>query len=588
MSDLGQDYWHKKLRPVVKLSGATLDETSLDALVMVKVELGYRVAGRATLRFADPAFAFASTPPAFADPVVVTVDGTEVFSGKVTGFGIEARDEFTQDFVVVAHDSAYALARSTKVRSLSQQSVSNVVSTIAGECGMTASCSGGTHVYEGVFHAGTALELLDELTAREGLDWWVTGTTLHVAAPPSSGATVTLTRWDVHSLSVRASALPSTKTVVTGWDPATKKVVTGEESSGSPDAASSNTHTPTIYAGTRMNVAATLSTTVPSPTTQAEAKNLAKAYQSAENATALTVRGVVTMSPSIALGGSVQLTECGPANGTYPVTEVEHVWTQTSFRTTFSAGERRPTSLADSLGGRERSTLVGRSGLVVGIVTNNKDPKSWGRVKVKFPTLDDAVETDWARVATPGGGKSRGVFFVPEVNDEVLVAFENGDLRRPVVLGGLFNGQDPAPSVTMAGDDVQTRTIKSRKGYVVEFSDGNAPADQYIKLQLDTTDSKVRLGKDKVEVEAPSGTPISVKSGQGSIDIGNDGSVTIKGTKVTIQATGQLSIEGQQTAVKGTQTEVTATGTLTVKSNGLGELSATGPLTVKGAMVSIN
>ena len=82
-------------------------------------------------------------------------------------------------------------------------------------------------------------------------------------------------------------------------------------------------------------------------------------------------------------------------------------------------------------------------GVVTGVVTNNKDPDKLGRVKVRFPWLSDTDESWWARVASPMAGKDRGVFFLPEVDDEVLVAFEHGDPRFPYVIGALWNGSTP-------------------------------------------------------------------------------------------------------------------------------------------------
>ena len=85
------------------------------------------------------------------------------------------------------------------------------------------------------------------------------------------------------------------------------------------------------------------------------------------------------------------------------------------------------------------------SGVVVGIVTDNDDPERLGRVKLRFPSLSADYESHWARVAAPGNGASRGTVWIPEVNDEVLVAFEGGDRQRPFVLGGLWNGKDTPP-----------------------------------------------------------------------------------------------------------------------------------------------
>ena len=81
-------------------------------------------------------------------------------------------------------------------------------------------------------------------------------------------------------------------------------------------------------------------------------------------------------------------------------------------------------------------------GVVVGIVTNNKDPDNMARVKVRFPWLSDDEESWWARIATVMAGKNRGSYFIPEVDDEVLVAFDHGDMRFPYILGSVWNGRN--------------------------------------------------------------------------------------------------------------------------------------------------
>jgi uncharacterized protein involved in type VI secretion and phage assembly len=106
------------------------------------------------------------------------------------------------------------------------------------------------------------------------------------------------------------------------------------------------------------------------------------------------------------------------------------------------------------------------NGVVIGLVTNVNDPDKRGHIKVHFPWLDDSHETDWIRIATMMGGNGRGSFFLPEVKDEVLVAFDHGDARFPYVVGFMWNGQDQPPA-----DHVRLRRIQSVNGHRISFID---------------------------------------------------------------------------------------------------------------------
>lgn len=110
-------------------------------------------------------------------------------------------------------------------------------------------------------------------------------------------------------------------------------------------------------------------------------------------------------------------------------------------------------------------------GVVVGIVTNIVDPKSWGRIKVRYPWCHDVVESNWARIAQPYAGKGRGTFWLPEVGDEVCVAFDGGDLNHPYILGGIWNGPDiPPPPGNPDGRD-DTKLWQTRNGHKLVFED---------------------------------------------------------------------------------------------------------------------
>jgi len=111
-----------------------------------------------------------------------------------------------------------------------------------------------------------------------------------------------------------------------------------------------------------------------------------------------------------------------------------------------------------------------RYGVEVGIVTNVQDPQKLGRIKVQLPRLPGGPESDWARVAQPAAGAGRGFYWLPEVGDEVLIAFELGQANRPYVIGALWNGKDK-PMKDAYADDNSTRMIQTKSGHKIVLCD---------------------------------------------------------------------------------------------------------------------
>src|SRR5262245_14492541 len=118
-------------------------------------------------------------------------------------------------------------------------------------------------------------------------------------------------------------------------------------------------------------------------------------------------------------------------------------------------------------------------GVCVALVTNNQDPQGLGRVRVKFPWLGEDDESTWIRIASPMAGNGRGTYFLPEVDDEVLVAFEHGAGDRAYVLGALWNGTDKPPESNDDGAN-NHRTIKSRSGHIIRLNDKDG--DEQIEI----------------------------------------------------------------------------------------------------------
>ena len=123
--------------------------------------------------------------------------------------------------------------------------------------------------------------------------------------------------------------------------------------------------------------------------------------------------------------------------------------------------------------------------MVVAIVTNNNDPEGNYRVKLNYPWLDENIESGWARVATFDAGNLRGGLFPPEVNDEVLVAFEHGDFRRPFVVGRLWNGVDKPPMISVDSSG-KVNHREYRRGWVTSSASATRTATPTSSWRLPT------------------------------------------------------------------------------------------------------
>ncbi len=185
-------------------------------------------------------------------------------------------------------------------------------------------------------------------------------------------------------------------------------------------------------------------------------------------------------------------------------------------------------------------------GVVVGIVTQNDDKDKLGRVKVKFPWLSDNDESDWARITQLGAGPNAGAVFIPEVSDEVLVAFEHGDISRPFVIGGLYNGKDK-PNL---GDGlfnqgkVKRNGFVSRKGHKFVFFEDSGKSG----IALITSDAKIKvsLNESNSEVHIECQGKVLIKS-QGDMNLESGGSLTLKGDAgVKVNSSGTVEVKGSQ------------------------------------------
>jgi uncharacterized protein involved in type VI secretion and phage assembly len=233
-------------------------------------------------------------------------------------------------------------------------------------------------------------------------------------------------------------------------------------------------------------------------------------------------------------------------------------------------------------------------GVAIAIVTNIKDPDGLGRVKVKLPWLADEIESDWCRVVTPMAGRQRGFYFLPEVNDEVLVAFEHGYPDSLYVLGALWNGEDKPPADNKDGKN-NLHILKSRSGHQIVLDDSDDKPSILVvdksgenQILIDTATNQMRIqcrgdliidsggnvritAKGKIDLDATQDIALKTKAGV-TVDAASKGQITTKGP-LDIKSNAKVSIDG------GVQAEVKG-GAVSVNGSGITE--------VKGAIVKIN
>jgi uncharacterized protein involved in type VI secretion and phage assembly len=200
-----------------------------------------------------------------------------------------------------------------------------------------------------------------------------------------------------------------------------------------------------------------------------------------------------------------------------------------------------------SIEGTQDQRSAERGGRMYGVypalVTDIRDPDQQGRVKVTLPWAPDTGGSgygNWARMATFMGGNHRGSWFIPDVNDEVLVAFEGGDPRRPYVVGSLWNGSDAPPeSMDTVGGNYR-KVLRSRNG---------------VTLTLDDTD-----GAEQMILETPDGQKVTLKDGPGGIVIedSNGNSVQLDPSGITVTSPAKVTVNASTVEISAGMVTVDA------------------------------
>jgi uncharacterized protein involved in type VI secretion and phage assembly len=313
--------------------------------------------------------------------------------------------------------------------------------------------------------------------------------------------------------------------------------------------------------------------------TQPEVKAAANALAAQLGSACAELEGIARGNPKLRAGTAVTLAGLGkPFAGKYTLTSTRHLFNdQVGYQTEFTVSGRQERSLYGLTSHGNQAGGGRYTGLYPAVVSDAKDPKKEGRVRLTFPWLSDDFTTNWARTVEAGAGKDRGAVVLPEVGDEVLVGFEHGDFDAPYVMGGLFNGKDKMPKLSVEPVDANSgeigvRAFVSRTGHKLEYIDDSQQKDGIV---LATGDGKLMLKLDKKTqmIELTSSKGVKVKADNGvSVDAG----------------TGPLELKGQSVSVKGTTGVKVEGATVSVAAQGQAELTASGVVTVRGSIVKIN
>jgi len=502
---------------------------------------------------------------------------TVLLKGEVTALEAEIHQgtSFTH---IRGYDESHRLLRGRVTESYRDASYTDIAQRVAERHGLqTGTIEGPAPSHQHVTQANeNDWEFLRRLAAEAGFEVTVSDGKLNFHPPMDASAAPgrgDLTTEDPLQLLVGSNILELRATVTSaeqvsevearGWDPQNKQAVVATATARTDTI--SNGLTPGGLAGTfpgprLVNVDTPIAT-------DAEADSMARALAEEVAAVFAEMEGMARGNPRLRAGVGVRIGLLGaPFDGTYVLTTTRHTYDQyEGYVTTFAVSGRAERSMLGLTGGANESGRI--AGVVPALVDDVDDPNRQGRVRLKYPWMADQYVSDWSRVAHAGAGPDRGWLIMPEVGDEVLVAFEQGDVRRPYVISGLYNGVDeavtgPDPFLDGSSHAVNNRLFTSRSGHQLVFVD----ADQHGGVMVRTGDGglSITLNQSDKKLELVSSGDITIKA-DGSIKIEAQQSFEVKAQSVAMEGQTEAKVKGAQVSVEGS-----------------------GPVAIKGQPVQLN
>ena len=503
-------------------------------------------------------------------PGVETPD--ELMFGEVTSIEAEY-DRLGSRVVVRGYDLLHRLSAGTQSRVFKNVKYSDIVSKIASEAGLSAEVDMTAGTLEHVIQPNMSdLHFLYYLAGRCGYTVAIKKKSLSFKKPTQASAAPAKGEhdstnplqlvWGQRLLEFRAriSAVGQVKEVnVRSWDPDKKAAIVGKST---PKGDSTKVSTK-VSALSKTSKGKSFTIVTQPMVDQSHAENLAKAVAEQISSAGYEATALVVGSPKLKAGTAVSIAKVdGDLEGSWVITSSRHEFGNGPYRTFLEFSGRQDRSLLGlaSGGGSNESPRSEFNGVVTAVVTDIKDDKKQGRVKVQYQWLGENMVSNWARVARPSAGKDYGYLTFPDVGEEVVVAFEHGDVNYPIVVGSLWS-KDSAPLADVAGSEkggkYQVHGLVTPKGHKLLLTDDPDKSaidlvteDKKIEIKLDQKQQKLTLtldGKELIitskgdlklvadgEITLDSKKKVNIK-GQSGIDIAaSGGNTTIKGTKVAI------------------------------------------------------
>jgi phage protein D len=549
----------------IKVAGQRLDPADMDHVEKIEVRNFVGLPDMATIRMADPEGRHVADPPFFiGDEIEIQLGEIEaaspapVFTGEVVTF----EPEFTNASAMIcvrAYDKSHRLQRSRRSATFQDMTLSDVVQKIVGENGLQAGTIDSTATVHPFLQQSmeTDLDFINRLAAQENCEFGFSEGRAFLQQQRNGGGTVPKLSWRENVTSFRprmTAAQQHDKVKVSSYDPVSRAAVVGEatQPGAIPGPAQEARDKAQAFGASELLVSDRVANTAE------EARTIAQSTLDKLASGSFEADGAMEGNPAVKAGGKLKLEGFGRFDGEHHLSSVTHVYGHGDYRTRFAISGRNPRTLTDVMRPKtERNWSA--AGLVVGLVTNINDPESLGRVRVRFPTLGDEIEGSWARVALTGAGPEAGMSFMPQIDDEVIVGFEHGDTRRPVVLGALHNGVDKPHEKMRGAEDGGSLVVYGRKD-----------AELSLKKQL------VITAKEHMVITVESGD-----DGPGDMKLEASDKIEIKaGSTVKFESTGEMNVKSSA----GVTLE--ASGALTLKGMTV-DIEANSTVTIKGALINI-